>query len=273
MLFECKAAGVRLTDNLRGQLNDYFVSNVKTRIGVLTNGAEYEFFTDIDNSNMMDDTPFLAVNLSEPLTDDDANTLRQFTKENFDLDQIRAAAEELKYVNVMMVTLREQLSGPGDELVRLLTPPNGRLDRFRPFAAQAIDAVLRESARAMLDTSAPAFSTPIVESTPVLDDEEPSSGVETTQDELDAFEVVKSVLSETIDASRLSLHDTVSHCNVIVDGKRRNYTVCRFIFRQTVKHLLTLDTDGSTSTAHLLEDISDIEIYRDELVARAQALA
>ena len=44
MFFECKAAGVNLNEKLRGQLRDYFGSTVKTRIAVLTNGAEYEFF-------------------------------------------------------------------------------------------------------------------------------------------------------------------------------------------------------------------------------------
>ena len=230
--------------------------------------------TDIDNTNVMDDTPFWQVDLSNKLSGDDMETFRLFIKEEFNLDEIIAVAEKLKYVNVMKVTLKEQLSGPRDEIVRILTPPNGRIDKFRPFAAQAIDEVLREYAVTMLASSPSAVSAANDVEEKKVDEETHSAtdGIFTTAEELEAFEIVKSILQGTIDESRLSLHDTQSYCNVIVDGKRRNFTVCRFNFKETVNYLDTADAEGNFTT-NQLASMSDIGDYTEALRTRAAALA
>ena len=68
MLIECKhwAQDLNLHDN---QLQRYYVAS-KAKFGVLTNGIVYRFYTDLDNLNIMDNTPFLEVdfeNLKESL--------------------------------------------------------------------------------------------------------------------------------------------------------------------------------------------------------------
>ena len=62
MLIECKQIGAPLDINHASQLFRYFhVTNA--RIGVLTNGQYWHFFTDLDQSNKMDQHPFLRLNL------------------------------------------------------------------------------------------------------------------------------------------------------------------------------------------------------------------
>jgi hypothetical protein len=40
------------------QLADYFAKDTKVRLGTLTNGAQWRFFTDVVNENVMDKEPF-----------------------------------------------------------------------------------------------------------------------------------------------------------------------------------------------------------------------
>ena len=239
MLFECKGANVTLSDSHRGQLKGYFVSKVEARIGVLTNGAIYEFFTDVDVENVMDDTPFWTIDLRDELSDDKIATLNHFTKNAFDVDAITDVAEELKYVDSMKATLQKQLQGPGDELVRLLAPPRARLDKFRPYAKRAIEELFRGVRESMIAGEPSIFTT--VESS---DPKEPRrAGVETTEEERQAFAIVKTVLSDTIDGSRLSMNDTLYYCGIIVDNNTRQ-TVCRLRLGARVKNIGLLDDEG-----------------------------
>lgn len=78
------------------QLFRYFaVANA--RIAVLTNGDEYQLFTDLDAPDKMDEKPFLVVQISD-LDAAWVSELRKLTKDAFDLESMIGAAEELKYV-------------------------------------------------------------------------------------------------------------------------------------------------------------------------------
>lgn len=74
----------RLNEDLikhRGQLRRYFNSSINTKAGILTNGVIYEFFSDFQHENIMDDVPFYTFNLLN-FTEQDINMLNNFTKCN-----------------------------------------------------------------------------------------------------------------------------------------------------------------------------------------------
>ena len=63
MLIECKhwKQDLNLHDN---QLKRYYVAS-KAKFGVLTNGIVYRFYADLIKENIMDDVPFLEINLEK----------------------------------------------------------------------------------------------------------------------------------------------------------------------------------------------------------------
>ena len=62
ILIEAKKHKEKL--NLHGsQLFRYFTVS-KSRLAILTNGVEYEFYSDLEKENIMDDVPFLKLNIS-----------------------------------------------------------------------------------------------------------------------------------------------------------------------------------------------------------------
>ena len=59
LLIECKSINEKLT-NHDSQLFRYF-GTTTSKFGILTNGREYRFYTDLDEKNKMDKTPFLTI--------------------------------------------------------------------------------------------------------------------------------------------------------------------------------------------------------------------
>lgn len=87
VLIEVKRASVKLERHHTKQLHYYFSSKLDVRFGIVTNGLEYRFYSDLDRPNVMDDEPFLILdllNLDESLMAE----LELFTKSGF--DRIRA---------------------------------------------------------------------------------------------------------------------------------------------------------------------------------------
>lgn len=63
MLIECKWSSAKLIPDNLGQLARYFMV-VPARIGVLTNGLDYEFYSDIDEPKILDKKPFFKFNIN-----------------------------------------------------------------------------------------------------------------------------------------------------------------------------------------------------------------
>ena len=97
ILSECKKYGAPLAYQEASQLFRYF-NTTDAQFGILTDGATYQFFTDLDRPNTLDDKPFLEINLldsgSIPIEE-----LHKFVKSEFNADEIRATASNLKYTN------------------------------------------------------------------------------------------------------------------------------------------------------------------------------
>ena len=86
MLFECKSARTDLDDVHALQLYRYFLVT-SARIGVLTNGMVYRFYSDLDAPNRMDARPFLEVDIFQ-LEDALIPELKKLTKTQFDENSI-----------------------------------------------------------------------------------------------------------------------------------------------------------------------------------------
>jgi predicted type IV restriction endonuclease len=108
ILFECKRYGADLERGQASQLYRYFnVTNA--RFGVLTDGVRYQFFSDLDQPNIMDNRPFLEFSLRD-FEDALVDELKKFTKPSFDLEEILTTASDLMYTKRSDASLSS--SGP-----------------------------------------------------------------------------------------------------------------------------------------------------------------
>lgn len=83
ILVEVKYAAANLDNQHAAQLRRYFSTKLDVRFGILTNGVDYRFFSDLELHNVMDDEPFLTLDL-QCLDVTLMDVLQQFSRASFE---------------------------------------------------------------------------------------------------------------------------------------------------------------------------------------------
>lgn len=137
MLIEVKAANITLNQHHWKQLHSYFVA-LDVEFGVLTNGLEYRFYTDTKKNNVMDEEPFLTIDMLK-LDASQINILEGFSKSRFAPEQ---TLRKIKISNL----LEKELNQPSDDFVKHFAKQvhSGAIwqtviQEFRPLVKRAWD--------------------------------------------------------------------------------------------------------------------------------------
>lgn len=144
---ECKQLREPLGQH-RAQLKKYFNSSPSVKFGLLTNGYEYRFYTDLDRENMLDRQPFLSFNL-ETDTSKYLESLSIFTRQNFNVSEARSLALTLSYHSKILEYLKREIEKPSDDLVRFITKnaigetKKSVRDKVKPILPSIFDELLR----------------------------------------------------------------------------------------------------------------------------------
>ena len=117
ILIEVKKAKSSLQLGNISQLFPYFAAT-KSKFGILTNGIQYQFFADLDTSHIMDERPFLTLDIVPSIRDSEILELQKFHKEKFDTITIISGAEILKYTGEIKRFLRQQIKEPGEDFTK-----------------------------------------------------------------------------------------------------------------------------------------------------------
>lgn len=68
VFIECKKFGEDLSPHI-GQLQRYYATDVNVQRAILTNGNDFWLFSDYDNRNMMDNSPYIKIRLTDEKRD------------------------------------------------------------------------------------------------------------------------------------------------------------------------------------------------------------
>ncbi len=273
ILIEAKSATSDLNQEHASQLFRYF-SVTEARIGILTNGLEYRFHSDLEKPNHMDEKPFLIIDLLNFDTRPIAQ-LKKFAKSAFDVDRILSSANELKYKREIRLLLDAEFNHPSEDFVRHFTRPvySGLLRanviaEFTEIVKQAFREFLNDRVAARLqaaiDSTASSNDETVDDTTGEEEDAAPSNGIETTEEELDGYYVVKSILRETIDVSRIFIRDVRSYCGILLDDNNRQ-PICRLHFNRSTKYLSLFHSDDEERIR--IESVDDIYKHASEIKA------
>lgn len=250
MLIECKCCGTTLNAGKCSQLFRYFHTIPSARIGILTNGVQYLFFTDLDKPNVMDMRPFMEFDF---LTPDKTlfPELRKLSKASWDIVAALSAATELKYTRALKSVLAGQLQSPDDEFVRLLASKvyEGKLtanirEMFsglvkRAFQQLVSDMINDRLTSAMVATQQQDEATPAESTATQI---EPISKVATSEEEHEAYHLVKAILRREVEPKRITMRDTQSYCGVLLDDNNRK-PICRLHFNGKQKYIGLFNAD------------------------------
>jgi len=274
ILIECKKYNEPLNTKHASQLFRYF-SVTNARLAILTNGAQYQFYTDLDAPNKMDERPFLTLDL-EDLDEHIVPEVKKLTKQSFDVDSIVDAAGELKYLNQIKKLLSEQFKEPEEDFVKFFASRvyEGILTakvktQFNELTQKALKQFLNDSINARLksaiDTDTKTTEDLTIENSSSEPESDGDSKVITTEEELEGFNIVKAILRQKLDVSRIASRDTQSYFGILLDNNNRK-PLCRLHFNAKQKYLGLID-ENKHETRHPIDSVDDIFSFSEQLLA------
>lgn len=279
ILVEAKAVNKKLGKQ-DSQLFRYFVTT-KAKFAILTNGIQYRFYTDLDETNKMDSTPFLQVDLLN-LKNSQIEELSKFQKANFDVSAVSASASLLKYkTDFKSMIAREFEEEPSDEMVRFFlqnvysgTRTQAVVSKFRPILKQAFEEYFSEAMNtriisALNQPTAPAQSEQPSKVDPPAAPEIPEAKpMVLTESEKAAYQKICELLSPSLDKADLVCKKAQNYIAVNYKGNTRQW-ICR-IASNSVSKTLVLPDANKQEIRRRVSNWFELENYKPYLVSVCQ---
>lgn len=274
ILIECKHWSKNL-DLHDGQLLRYFHVS-KAKFGMLTNGIEYRFYSDLVEPNKMDEKPFLEFIISD-IKDNQLEELKKFHKTVFDVASIVSTASELKYTKELKLLIHQELTNPSSDFVRHLAKrvypgvvTAKILEQFTSFTKRSVKEYIS-------DLITDRFQTVLSQEEEIIRNEEKVAQLDrqaketkivTTQEEIESFMIIKSILRQKIAVNRISYKDTQSYLSILVDDNNRKL-ICRLYLNSQKKYLVFIDSEKKESK-HEISSLDDIYLFSEQLNQTAE---
>ena len=248
MLVECKKATSTLTKKNYEQLEKYYDNHRESKIGILTNGLIYEFYTiKWNDEKKLSNEPFLVFDLND-YTRADLEDIAQFHIQLFDINKILANSDEKYFLNDFDIALTKTLYPPSDELIKLIFQNMGgkRIsDKISKRITDLTNSISLENA---------------IEKVKVIEGKQSSTGIYTTSLELKAYQIVKTILvinpKIKSHSDRIGFKDYKGKFKIIIDDMPFKKEICNFSFKQN-----NLEINIETET-YPLAKVSTFEIVK-----------
>lgn len=272
LIIECKNWKENV-DAHNSQLHRYY-HLAKARFGVLTNGHVYNFYTDLEKPNIMDEKPFFTLNLND-IRDSSIKILGNFTKTDYNLESILDSAEALKYIKAIRKEFEKEVADPSDEFVKLLVNKffdkpltASRMLTFREYTKKAVSNSINDSISLRLK-SALNINESITKDKSSQIENPIDSNVEIpkfviTVEELEGFQIVKAILREKIATERIAFRDTQSYFGILLDDNNRK-PLARLHFNSSNKYIELFHNGKDLGEKTHLNSLDDIYNFREHL--------
>lgn len=270
MVIECKY----WKDNLEihdPQLCKYF-NATQAKFGILTNGIRYKFFTDIDEINKMDKEPFLEFDF-ENIKEATINELLKFHKSSFDVDKVLNSASDLKNLAKLRIVLEKELSDPSEEFVKFLGKQvceknftKKQIESFTPLVKKTTNLTIKELVNERLQAALKKEEEVVVAADEDISENE-SPLIVTTEEELEGFVIVKSILRSLTDVAKIQYKDNQNYFAIYFE--KQNKPICRLHFNRAQKYLGVIKIDKSNNKEEEripIDNLDDIFKYSDRLM-------
>lgn len=269
ILIECKHHLENL-DVHNSQLFRYFHVS-KAKFGLLTNGIIYRFYTDLIETNKMDDKPFFEFNL-QTIKDTDIVELKKFHKSYFDIDNITNTASELKYSKEIKAILAEEMKNPSVPFVKFFVSQvysgkgtekviNQFTEIVKKSASQLLSDLISDRLKSALDKENEVVKQQMLDADV---DRPPISDIVTTEEETEGFQIVKAILRKKIAVDRIVARDAKTYFSIILDDNNRK-PLCRLYLNGGKKFIELFDAEKN-GTKIELNSLDEIYNHADALL-------
>ncbi|UKJ07004.1 type I restriction endonuclease [Solitalea lacus] len=266
ILIECKHHLENLEPH-NSQLFRYFHCT-KAKFSILTNGIHFKFYTDLVEANKMDEKPFFEFNIAE-IKETQIEELKKFHKSYFNIENIFNTASELKYMNQLKSLISVEFLNPSETLVRhfakqvypsIVTPKI--LDQFtqltRKSITQHINDLITDRFKSAIKNEEKEMNG---ENTPSIIPPNEEGKIVTTEEELEAFFIVKSIVRSKIGSHRIVHRDAQSYFAILLDDNNRK-PICRLYFNGKKKYITTFNEERKEIKSEI-GSLDDIYNYSD----------
>lgn len=151
IIIECKKSNLNLKKEHKEQLKSYYNITPNYRVGILTNGVIYKFFT--NTNKLMDNEPFIEIDLRN-LSKIDISNLEMFTKEKYNLKNL----EDIVLNNKIRNILNKEFEQPSDEFVKLISKQidkgimnKNKIKKFRRIIKNNLKIILNEESEPLYE--------------------------------------------------------------------------------------------------------------------------
>lgn len=261
MLMECKPIGTALDSSKCSQLFRYFTTCPEVKIGILTDGCHYMFFSDIEQENVMDQTPFMEIDLCD-FQERLLPELEKLSKSSWNIDEVLYSASALKIVQAIKSAFAADIDNPSGEFVKFYGSlcyggpfTAKQKQNFWPLVKQAVDEYFEDRINQRLEAAkfagVKAQVDKEIEKSEHLLPEEPqcqNSGIVTYNTEVWALVLIRTVLRDVISPARIVMRDQKSYCSILLDNNNRK-TICRLF---NFKHFdWGMESIGENAAIHI----------------------
>ena len=228
MLVECKKATSNLTRSHLKQLSKYFEHHKESKVGILTNGVVYEFYTvKWNNKKLLSDSPFLVFDLRD-FTRADLEDIANFHIQLFNVKEILEISEGTYFLNDFHDALTKTLFPGSDELLKII---------YQNMGGKRATEGINKRLRKLLNSVSLHDS---IEKIKVLEGKQSSSGIYTTAEELKAFQIIKTILVMNprlkMHCDRFGFKDYKGQFKIVVD-EMPSKEVCNLVLTNTSKSI------------------------------------
>ena len=274
ILIEVKCLGTVLNPHT-SQLFRYFGTEIETKFGILTDGLTYQFYSDLDQKNVMDTKPFLSLKISPEIRDSELAELKKFHKDAFDPEKISSTAVQLKYRGEIRKYLKSQLDAPEEDFLRFFIRKvhSGNvtakaIEAFGPVVEDAFKRVINEMVSDRLKDAIEGVKQ--AESEVAEIEVEPDDGIVTTEEEVESFHIIRAIMSRHIPAEEIVYKDTKSYFSINYQGNTWKW-LCRLKLTPNQKSIALRTPAGDTGWRQL-ESLTDLYGMEKEFVEALNAV-
>jgi hypothetical protein len=220
----------------------------------------------------MDSTPFFEFNITE-VKETEITELKKFHKSYFDVESITNTASELKYLNELKTLLSKEMILPSENFVSFFTKQvySGVMtakvkEQFAPIIKRSFNLLISDAINERLKSALNQEKQLEVAEAVKLDvsTDPTTSAVVTTEEELEGFYIVKSLLRQHVDSKRITFRDAQSYFVILLDDNNRK-TICRLYLGAAKRYFVVLD-DAKKEVKYEIQSLDEIYKYADVLL-------
>ena len=255
IIVEVKKCNTKLNDKHLSQLNEYFNNTNDSKIGILTNGIQFDFYCRNNNGGFgLHPTPFYSFNW-ENIEGNQLDKLAEFYATDIDIKLITETAQDLFFMEGFEEALFKELAKPSKDFIKAVFSHMNGSRMTENIEKQIRDLINSVSIKSALDRL-------IVE-----ESSKANSGIITTDDELKVFHVIKTILAQhkQIDTNSIGYRDFKGKFSILIDDNQKKKVCDLYITTSSHK----IDIDGVKID---IPDIDSIVKLKKQLIDKALSL-